>query len=47
VDTADAGTVALEVDSLCIHGDSPGAVASALAVREALTAAGCRIRPFA
>jgi UPF0271 protein len=45
--TADARTVALEVDSLCIHGDSPGAVAAATAVREALTAAGCRVRSFA
>jgi UPF0271 protein len=32
--------------SLCVHGDSPGAVASAQAVRRALEAAGYRLRPF-
>ena len=38
--------VPLEVDTLCIHGDTPGAVTSALAVREALEAAGVRIAPW-
>ena len=32
------------VDSLCVHGDSPGAVDAARAVREALTAAGIDVR---
>ena len=32
--------------SLCVHGDSPGAVAHAHAVRRALEAAGFRLRPF-
>jgi UPF0271 protein len=42
------GTVApLDVDSMCIHGDSASAVAAATAVRDALTGAGCVIRPFA
>ena len=35
------------VRSLCVHGDTPGAVAMARAVREALAAAGLRIAPFA
>lgn len=33
-----------EVDSLCLHGDSPGAVATARAVRAALQAAGWSLR---
>jgi 5-oxoprolinase (ATP-hydrolysing) subunit A len=32
------------VDSICVHGDSPGAVASARAVRHALEAAGWTLR---
>lgn len=36
-----------EVDSLCLHGDSPGAVEHARSVRAALEAAGWRLRPFA
>ncbi len=34
------------VDSVCVHGDGPTAVAAALAVRRALEAAGWSIRPF-
>jgi UPF0271 protein len=37
----------LSVDTVCIHGDSPGAVAMAKAVRAALTAAGVEISAFA
>jgi UPF0271 protein len=33
--------------SLCLHGDTPGAVRHATAVRDALTAAGVSITPFA
>ncbi|HKC24589.1 MAG TPA: LamB/YcsF family protein, partial [Thermoanaerobaculia bacterium] len=39
VATAD-GDVALAVDTLCLHGDTPGAAARARAVRAALEAAG-------
>jgi UPF0271 protein len=39
--------VAVGVDSICVHGDSPGAVEMARAVREALTGAGVELRPFA
>jgi UPF0271 protein len=34
------------VDSLCVHGDSPDAVAHARAVRRSLEAAGHRLAPF-
>ncbi len=34
-----------DVDSVCVHGDSPGAVAVARAVREALEADGIDVRP--
>jgi UPF0271 protein len=34
------------VQSLCVHGDTPGAVALARAVRAALTGAGVPLRPF-
>ena len=39
--------VPLQARSICVHGDTPGAVALALAVREALTKAGVTPRPFA
>lgn len=37
----------LQADSICIHGDSPGAVALAATVRRELEAAGVDLRPFA
>jgi UPF0271 protein len=36
----------VEVDTLCIHGDTPGAAAAARAVRSALEAAGICVRSF-
>jgi len=36
-----------EIASLCVHGDTPGAVALARAVRDALRAAGIELAPFA
>ncbi|MFA5663902.1 LamB/YcsF family protein [Castellaniella sp.] len=44
--TLDGQTVKLAVQSVCVHGDSKGAVAMARAVRERLTAAGIPIVPF-
>jgi UPF0271 protein len=44
---SDGGTVAVEVDSLCVHSDTPGAVAMARAVRASLEGAGVRIEAFA
>ncbi|MCX7889968.1 MAG: LamB/YcsF family protein [Rhodobacteraceae bacterium] len=41
------GGAGLRIDSLCLHGDTPGAVGLARAVRARLTGAGFRIAPFA
>jgi UPF0271 protein len=41
---ARAVRLASRVDSVCVHGDSPGAVATARAVRRALEDAGLRLR---
>lgn len=43
---AQALTLAGTVDSLCLHGDSPGAVAHATAVRHALGEAGVSLQSF-
>lgn len=46
--TATCGTaLPLAMDSLCLHGDTPGAVALAQSLRAAIGAAGWRIAPFA
>jgi UPF0271 protein len=42
----DGTRVRLEVDSVCVHGDTPGAVELARAVRTALEAAGLPLSPF-
>ncbi|MFL6111598.1 MAG: LamB/YcsF family protein [Catenulispora sp.] len=43
-----AGTdVPVSASSVCVHGDTPGAVAMAVTVRDALRAAGVRIAAFA
>ena len=46
VQANDGSTVRVRADSICVHGDSPGAVAMASAVREHLQAAGVQIRSF-
>ncbi|OLT15337.1 hypothetical protein BJF80_10800 [Serinicoccus sp. CUA-874] len=46
VEAVDGTQVAVRAASLCVHGDSPGAVAIAQAVRSALEGAGVRLRPF-
>ena len=43
----DGSRVELDADSLCLHGDTPGAVAIARAVRSALEGAGVEIEAFA
>jgi 5-oxoprolinase (ATP-hydrolysing) subunit A len=46
--TADDGSVlSVPAGSLCVHGDTPGAVGIARAVRAALTEAGITLAPFA
>lgn len=47
ITTASGGRVRLAVDTLCIHGDAPGALAIARAVRDALLASGVEIVPLA
>lgn len=46
VDTVDGTLVAVSARSICVHGDTPGAVAIARRVRAALLAAGVEIRRF-
>jgi UPF0271 protein len=44
VHAATGEIIAVRADTLCVHGDTPGAAAAAAAVREALEASGIRIR---
>ena len=46
VRAVDGSDVAVAARSVCVHGDSPGAVAMAMAVRDALSRAGVQIAPF-
>lgn len=43
----DGSTIPIDAETLCVHGDSPAAVASARAIRERLDAAGIAVRPAA
>jgi UPF0271 protein len=47
VEAAGGGEVRVEVRSLCVHGDTTGAVELARAVRAALEGAGVALEPFA
>jgi UPF0271 protein len=42
----DGSSVSIAAETLCIHGDTPGAPAIARAVRDALEAAGCAVAPL-
>jgi 5-oxoprolinase (ATP-hydrolysing) subunit A len=44
---ARGGELRLSPDSICVHGDTPGAVGIARAVRDALAAAGVGVAAFA
>ncbi len=46
VEAIDGTVVGVAAQSICVHGDTPGAVAIAEAVRRALVDAGIAIRPF-
>ena len=46
VTAQDGSTVRIEADSICVHGDSPGAVEMARQVRATLAAEGVEIRSF-
>lgn len=47
VTTISGRCLPVRIDSICVHGDSPQAVAMARAVRDGLTAAGVTMAPFA
>jgi UPF0271 protein len=47
VEADDGSRVAIDAESICVHGDSPGAVDMARAVRARLEGAGVVVRPFA
>ncbi|TDD48398.1 LamB/YcsF family protein [Saccharopolyspora elongata] len=42
----DGSDIKIDADSICVHGDSPGAVAIAEAVRDRLVAGGVALAPF-
>jgi len=46
VTAIDGSRVKVSVESVCVHGDSPGAVQIAIAVRDRLKAAGADVRAF-
>jgi UPF0271 protein len=46
VAAVDGSTIPIVVESVCVHGDSPGAVQIATAVRDRLVAEGIRPAPF-
>jgi UPF0271 protein len=47
IQDVDGGSLALQPGSICVHGDTSGAVEIARQVRQALTAAGLTLSPFA
>jgi UPF0271 protein len=46
VEAVDGSVIAMPVESLCVHGDTPGAVTMARSVRAVLLAAGVPVAPF-
>ena len=44
--TPDGREIALRVDTICVHGDTPGAPVLTQRIRAALTAAGIHVRPL-
>jgi UPF0271 protein len=47
VQAVDGTEIPVSADSICVHGDSPGAVEMAVSLRRALSAAGVDVRAFA
>jgi 5-oxoprolinase (ATP-hydrolysing) subunit A len=47
ITAVDGSIVRVEAESICVHGDTPGAVAMAAAVRAGLESAGVTVRSFA
>lgn len=46
VTASDGSTIAITVESVCVHGDSPGAVQVATAIRETILTAGIELAAF-
>jgi UPF0271 protein len=46
VEAADGTVIPCDIESLCLHGDTPGAVQLTRQVRESLTSAGVPLAPF-
>ncbi len=46
VTAIDGTDIALDAQSICVHGDNPTAVAIAAALRERLEARGVELKPF-
>ncbi len=46
IEDVEGGSITLKPHSICVHGDTPGAVEIARSVRAALEAAGVEVRPF-
>jgi 5-oxoprolinase (ATP-hydrolysing) subunit A len=46
VETVDGGSIELDGESICVHGDTPGALAVAREVRSALLSCGVTLRSF-
>ncbi len=46
IEDVDGGSITVQAESICVHGDTPGAVEIARAVRSALESAGVAVRPF-
>ena len=46
VTTLDGDVIPLEIDTLCVHGDTPNAPRIAQQLREALESAGVEVRAF-
>ena len=46
VTAVDGSHISISVESVCVHGDSPGALQIAAAVRDQLKAAGIELKAF-
>jgi 5-oxoprolinase (ATP-hydrolysing) subunit A len=46
IDTVDGVSLRIDAQSMCVHGDTPGAADLARLIRAALTAAGVQLEPF-
>ena len=46
VDATDGSTIPLQVDTICVHGDTPGAAELTARLRAGLEAAGIMVRPI-